>query len=465
MPRARADVECVQHSWTPSLSTEKSAAAEATRGRIACVHAVLGGLKLADAGVTTEPRRVTEKQSRPADLYTIASVPGRSAAPDVCVVSSNAAAARGDAAQVTYERKTSHYRRKIPDLRAQGIVYRLQVWTADGRPHPAVTRTMQHAADIASGRNGQHSSAKAVQHRWKQGNTNCPPATKGSQDASSLPNTSAREQLPLADLIDRATNHWIPTPPLDGGEDEDTDIGTDTTVPDDDNDDSASLTCQHGYQTFDRYTRAPSGADSPVNGPACGGTRGRHLRISTASRRLGARLVRHSDCAVCPRRPPGYGGRRHHLCQTARYSRTMVPSHVTPTSGSLCRAASQRTSRCSSTSRRTSRSPRILPLSGAWLRTGNLSTPTVLQQRSPPHRQGEETVTAALTFVADRLAAAHIDSCPFSLISINSHDRGQPHGNGPLTLLVSRVMVPLADPAQEPLNVTRNQTPGIFRAC
>ena len=59
-----------------------------------------------------------------------------------------------------------------------------------------------------------------------------------------LPNTSVPEQWFLAVLMDRATNHWSRTPPLDGGEDEDADTGTDTTVTDDDNDDIASFTSQ-----------------------------------------------------------------------------------------------------------------------------------------------------------------------------------------------------------------------------
>ena len=59
---------------------ETCSTAEATRGHHACVHAVLGGLKPADAGITTEPRWLTATQSRPADLFTPAAVPGRSAA-------------------------------------------------------------------------------------------------------------------------------------------------------------------------------------------------------------------------------------------------------------------------------------------------------------------------------------------------------------------------------------------------
>ena len=62
-----------------------------------------------------------------------------------------------------------HTSDKIPDLRGQDILYRPLVWTADGRPHPAVTRTLQYAADIASSRNGQQMSAKSLQHRWEHG--------------------------------------------------------------------------------------------------------------------------------------------------------------------------------------------------------------------------------------------------------------------------------------------------------
>ena len=94
--------------------------AEATRGHNACVHAVVCGLILADPGITTEPRELTVSQSRPANIFTTA-VPGRSAALDVCVASSTAAAARGDGAQAAFDRKLPHYRNEIGELRQQGI--------------------------------------------------------------------------------------------------------------------------------------------------------------------------------------------------------------------------------------------------------------------------------------------------------------------------------------------------------
>ena len=106
---------------------ETCSTAVATRGHYACVHAVWGKLRLGDPRITTEPRGLTETQSRSADLFTTAAVPGRSAALDVCVASSHAAAPRGDAVQGAFGRKLSRYRREIPDFRAQGIVYRLLV--------------------------------------------------------------------------------------------------------------------------------------------------------------------------------------------------------------------------------------------------------------------------------------------------------------------------------------------------
>ena len=50
------------------------------------------------------------------------------------MASPNAAADPGDAAQAAFDRKLSHYRQEISDLRNQGFHYRPLVWTPDGRP-------------------------------------------------------------------------------------------------------------------------------------------------------------------------------------------------------------------------------------------------------------------------------------------------------------------------------------------
>ena len=91
-------------AFTLSLSST----AEATRGHCACVHAVVCGMKLADPGITAEPRGRAASQSRAVNIFTIAADPGRSAALDIA--SSIAAAARGDAAQAAFDRKLSQNR-------------------------------------------------------------------------------------------------------------------------------------------------------------------------------------------------------------------------------------------------------------------------------------------------------------------------------------------------------------------
>ena len=85
----------------------------------------------------------------------------------MCIASPNAAGAQGDAAEAAFRRKLRRYRREIPELAAAGIAYRPLVWTADGRPHPAVTRTLRLAAGQAASKGGGQSTPKALMERWK----------------------------------------------------------------------------------------------------------------------------------------------------------------------------------------------------------------------------------------------------------------------------------------------------------
>ena len=179
----QADVVGVKQSWARSWNSEKLRYC----GSHTCHNGTAG---------------LTETTSRPADVFTTAAVLGRGAALDVCVASSNAAAARGDAAQAAFDRKTSHSRRTLHVLRVQGVVYRPLVWTANGRPHPAVTRTVQYAPDIVACRNGHKMSAKAFQHGW----TNEVPIAllrrRAAMTRAVLPNVSARDQWLLSGLVD-----------------------------------------------------------------------------------------------------------------------------------------------------------------------------------------------------------------------------------------------------------------------
>ena len=132
--------------------------------------------------------------------------------------------ARVDAAQAAFDRKVTHYRQELLDLRNQDIHDRLLVWTADGRPQPAVTRTLQHAADIASSRNGQHLSAKILHRRWKheiQIARILQHGQSGSSQASSTEHCTTGDMSPL--LTDGGP-----------GDDDLDDFKTDTAIPDDD---------------------------------------------------------------------------------------------------------------------------------------------------------------------------------------------------------------------------------------
>ena len=210
---------------------ETCSAAEATRGHCACVHAVQEKPKLADPGIATEPKAPTETQSRPANIFAAAPVQGRSAALDVCVASSNAAAARGYAAQAASDRKILHDRRKNLDLRNQGIVYRQLLWTVDGRPHQQSPEPYNTQQIFAACRKSQQRSATPLKHRWKHGIQIAFLRRRAAMTRAVLSHTSARAKWLLAGLRDRVANHWIRAPPLDGqDDDEDGDARTDTTV-------------------------------------------------------------------------------------------------------------------------------------------------------------------------------------------------------------------------------------------
>ena len=156
---------------------------EPPEGTVLYVHAVLWGLGLADPGITTEPRGLTETQSWLADLFTAAAVPGRSAALDVCVAPSNAAASRGDAAQAAFDRKTSHYRSPRPAcprhrLSSPGLDSRRST-TPSSFPNPTVRSG--HRSKPQRTANVSKSPPAQMQTR----NSESPPPTKSSHDTSS----------------------------------------------------------------------------------------------------------------------------------------------------------------------------------------------------------------------------------------------------------------------------------------
>lgn len=182
--------------------SEVCSTAEATRGHYCVVRCVVEGLRLADPAVSTEPRGLTSTEARPADIFTSAALPGRSAALDVCVASANAAAAQGDAADAAFRRKLRHYRDVIPELLRAGIIYRPLVWTADGRPHPAVVRTLRYAAQLAVVRRGEQATAGALVHRWNHEIQIALLRRRAAMTRAVLPSASSRERWLVTGAVD-----------------------------------------------------------------------------------------------------------------------------------------------------------------------------------------------------------------------------------------------------------------------
>ena len=68
---------------------------------------------------------------------------------------------------LTFKRKLRRYRTEIQELHRAGIAFRPMVWTADGRPHAAVTRCLKYAADMATRRNPDQATAASLLSRWR----------------------------------------------------------------------------------------------------------------------------------------------------------------------------------------------------------------------------------------------------------------------------------------------------------
>ena len=191
-------------SWTHSWKTQKPAATPKPRGALRVCPCCRLWHEIGRPWHYHGTQGLTASQSRPADILTTTAVPRRSAALDVCAASSTAAAARGDAAQVAFDRELSHHIVDIGELRQQGIHCRPLVWSADGRPHPAVTRTLPYAADIASSRNGQHLPAESLHRRRKHEIQITLLRLRAAVARAVLPNPSARAEWLFAGIIDRA---------------------------------------------------------------------------------------------------------------------------------------------------------------------------------------------------------------------------------------------------------------------
>ena len=155
-----------------NLNMVKPAAALKPLEHYACVQSVLGGPKLTDSGIATEPIGLTEAQSRRADLFTTAAVPGRSAAQDVCVASTNAEAARG-----TQHKQLSIVKSRITDEKSRTFGLKasyITPWSGQRTvdhtqqsPEPYNTqRTLQCAATVSESQLNPFSTDGSTKFKW-----------------------------------------------------------------------------------------------------------------------------------------------------------------------------------------------------------------------------------------------------------------------------------------------------------
>ena len=160
----------------------------------------------------------------------------------MCIASPNAAA-MGDAATAAFRRKLRRYRREIEELSVAHIAFRPLVWTADGRPHPAATRTLRYAAEIAASRNGQEASPGTLVSRWKHEIQVAILRRRGAMARAVLPKATAQEQWLLTGRSDRS-EHVAQVPLL--GED---DFPEFSRVLDDDDDENLENESGDGMET------------------------------------------------------------------------------------------------------------------------------------------------------------------------------------------------------------------------
>ena len=82
------------------------------------------------------------------------------------------------------------------------------VWTADGRPHPAATRTLKFAADMAASRNNQQGSAACLLGRWRHEIQISILRRRAAMHRAVLPRPSAYEQWLLSGDADWTAPGW-----------------------------------------------------------------------------------------------------------------------------------------------------------------------------------------------------------------------------------------------------------------
>jgi hypothetical protein len=132
------------------------AGGEATKGHTR-VRDIVHDLALqADPAAETEPVALAASQPtlRPADVLCTMGGAGQLVAIDVGITHPQSADGDIDACSLYYNKKLAKYAKIIPELEAQGILYKPMIWSSWGRPHEETVVLLRRLSERAARRKG-----------------------------------------------------------------------------------------------------------------------------------------------------------------------------------------------------------------------------------------------------------------------------------------------------------------------
>ncbi len=129
---------------------------ESTRGHNRTRDSALQLVSAADPSAEVEvPGLIPDRPTlRPADIFTMAAIPGCQAALDIGICSPDACGAGADCCESMFQNKLETYGDHLEDLASRGIRYKPLVFSCFGRPHPESYDTLEIIAKQAARRHG-----------------------------------------------------------------------------------------------------------------------------------------------------------------------------------------------------------------------------------------------------------------------------------------------------------------------
>ncbi len=129
---------------------------ESTRGHNRVRDSTLQLVHAADPSAETEVTGlIPEAPSlRPADIFTMAAIPGCQAALDIGICSPDACGAGADCCESMFQSKMGTYREHLDGLASRNVRYKPLIFSCFGRPHPESHDTLEGIAKQAARRHG-----------------------------------------------------------------------------------------------------------------------------------------------------------------------------------------------------------------------------------------------------------------------------------------------------------------------